>query len=260
MRIVLEGTPTTPRRLRARDLPADKDLSRSFWRYVNASGFNLSTYNMTDIDLPDSNCSNVILPAQIDWMQSRRTVWTGATIPPSLSSYNQDLIREVMVQATPGLTGVPALVAGVGIAMINASYANSWHNILWQVRDQLGLTDAEVITHTSVVMAGYPKLLSRLREEVAQGLGPDPVPPMDLSTLALRLRDGQTREDIRAVSISRPDRYLVEQAIKTLIAQRRGIQVAVRVGQLDPFPMLYMRDLAALVSREAEWRERVWPR
>ena len=256
MRIVLEGTPTTPRRLRARDLPADRDLSRSFWRYVNASGFNLSTYNMTDIDIFDSNCSNVILPAQIDWMQSRRNVWTGATIPASLSSYIQDLIREVMVQALPRLSGVPLQVAQIGIAMITASYANSWTNILWTVRDQLGLSDADLFTHTADVMAGYPRLLARLRYHVSSGhLSPDPMRPPDLSQMVVRLVGAvSAREDLRSFSFTRQDRFQLEQSLVNLVLQRRGIQVDVRVGQVDPFPVVFMRE-----DPQGDWREKAWP-
>src|SRR3990167_10259108 len=100
MRTVYQGTPQQPYRLLASDLPADRDLRQSAWRYVDFSGFDLSTYDMRDMDIWDCVGRNVVLPdgGRTDYIQSRRTDWTGASIPPDVSSYIHDLVVEGFAQ------------------------------------------------------------------------------------------------------------------------------------------------------------------
>jgi len=118
MRTVLQGTPTRYRRLRAGDLPADRDLRQSYWRYVDFASYDLSPYDLTDTDILDCKGAGSILPDgdRTDWLISRRTDWTGAVIPADVSSYNHDFVNEVTKQRIPSLTGTSLSIAQGAVA------------------------------------------------------------------------------------------------------------------------------------------------
>src|SRR3989304_4365040 len=101
MRTVLIGAPLALYRLLPSDLPADLALKHSFWRWVDFSGFDLSAYDMRDMDVIGCNGAGVTLPeGKTACLMSRRTDWTGAVLPSDISSYNHDFVVEKYRQAS----------------------------------------------------------------------------------------------------------------------------------------------------------------
>ncbi|OGR89983.1 MAG: hypothetical protein A2V88_12315 [Elusimicrobia bacterium RBG_16_66_12] len=273
-RIVLTGTATKLRRLRAADLPADRDLRNSYLRYVDLSGFDLSIYDMRDTDIIDCVGRGVILPdfaagdlQATDYMQSRRTDWTGAKIPAIVSSYNHDLVVEVLRQAIPSLSGVPLQAAQVVANYVSGDYARSWRDGYWQVMDKLGLDVDGVLANVLPAFKGYPKLESRLRHHHDSGRI-SPVPPgfrSKADDFEFSVDGVNTvRENIAVALVGKYDRYALRQTLRTAIrtkyagwttlAQHYDIWFA----QLDPYPIFFWRDANMSPDLGDDWHAG-WP-
>ena len=99
-RTVIVGTPRALERISLRDLPADKNLDFSFWRYVDFSGLDLSDYSMEDVDIIDYDAHGASLP-ECPFSQFRFPVDnTGLVLHPDTSSFNHDLMAAMFQQAS----------------------------------------------------------------------------------------------------------------------------------------------------------------
>jgi len=262
MRTVLQGTPTRYRRLRAGDLPADRDLRQSYWRYVDFASYDLSPYDLTDTDILDCKGAGSILPDgdRTDWLISRRTDWTGAVIPADVSSYNHDFVNEVTKQRIPSLTGTSLSIAQGAVAQFaRDGYWISWRNLYHEAMTRLGITAREAYTATRDVFAGRPRMLARLMEQMTSRI--TSLSPGDGITTAtpvkVKLADGTepTRFDLFLTNAT--DRYLVARAIEQAYLTNRGVEVVAHVGQLEPWPAVQV--VARTRAIGETWFAGSWP-
>ena len=247
---VIQGTADKLYRLQRADL--DFDLRQSYWRYVDFSGFDLSGYDMRDMDILDSYGAGCILP-NTDWMISRRTDWTNATIT-DLSSYNRDLVIEAVRQNLPSLSSQASLMAEVIIARKTSGYGVSWQDTLHSIMEA-GLTKAELKTEGEKVFAGWPSLLARLRYHLSTDLitSVKAGDGMSVSTPAIiKLPHGDVLERLDFF-LTGTDRYIAARAIEKSYLQR-GIEVVAYVGQLDPWPYVIVASTVRVKPTFGWWR------
>lgn len=266
-RIVVTGQPGRLRKLRMRDLPADLNLSKSYLRWVDLDGRNLSAYKMEDMDIIDCDGSGVTLPPgdQMQYLMSRRTDWTGAIIPADVSSYNHDLVVEVVRQAMPGLSGLDLQVAQVIESYIGGSYNTSWNDGYWQVMDQLGLSQGDALLHGLPMFAGYSSLGNRL-QNTHDTNAIHPTPPIqqrDLSSVIIVISpDGTTTvEDFASrIQLVSFDRHKIREQLRMYLRTTYGHRMDAWLPQLDPVIVLFVR--GAEVGEEdvgdEDWY-RSWP-
>ncbi|KPJ64887.1 hypothetical protein AMK68_00190 [candidate division KD3-62 bacterium DG_56] len=259
MRTVLQGTPKKLYRLRERDLPDDYDLTNSFWHWVDFSGFDLSAYIMEDMDVYDSDGSGCALPENgTKWLMSRRTDWTGARLPSDVSSYNHDLVVEVMRQARPFLSGLPRQVAEIVIANVSASYHNSWRDSIYLVRMKLGITAQQALDNGLPMFEGYPRLESRLRAMIVDGKGGHPDPP-DLSqdmTRVVGTWGDRREENFSGIAFLGRDRWALARMMEQTLTQKYGpiIEGHAYVAQIEPYPRVFFHQ-----SNNPDWWKKMWP-
>ena len=255
-RIVLQGTASRLRRLRAADLPADHDLSRSFLRWVDLSGFDLSAYDMEDMDIIDCRAQNVILPGKLDYLMSRRTDWTGCAIPADLPSYIHDLVVELFRQRAAQLTGLAQQVAQALATFTAGSYERSWRNGYDHVMTTFGLTAQETRDVAAQVLAPYPRMLARLDRHLVAGLISAIIPDQRRDLTAIKVIDQTGAErtlNISVVPLSL-DRYQAEQNIRNVVVAGIGPLGDVKVLQLDPFPIVLVKDYTITPDLPDWWR------
>ncbi|KKM00677.1 hypothetical protein LCGC14_1802040 [marine sediment metagenome] len=249
---VIQGTADKLYRLQRSDL--DFDLRQSYWRYVDFSGFSLEAYDMRDMDILDSYGAGCILP-NTDWMISRRTDWTNATIT-DLSSYNRDLVIEAVRQNLPSLSSQALLMAKVIIARKTSDYGVSWQDTLHSIIEA-GLTKAELKTEGQKVFAGWPSLLARLRYHLKNDLI-RPAKPEAERTIStpVRVKLKENTWERFDFFLTGTDRYLAARAIEKSYLQR-GIEVVAHVGQLDPWPWVQVSIKSRVVDEF--WWKSGWP-
>lgn len=172
-RITLQGTANQLYPFTAADIPADNDLSHSFFRYVDfsrrtggnpANRFNgdLSQVNLFDCDFIDCKANNVTLgTGKTKYLMSRRTDWTGATLPADVSSYNHDFMAEVYRTCPNAADPIPQATR----ALVMADYANSWSNMVWELVNTYGFTVQDVYDAGMIAFSAYPHLQARLTKQ-----------------------------------------------------------------------------------------------
>ena len=263
-RIVLEGTARRLYRLRARDLPPDNILEKSYWRYVDFSGFDLSAYSMVDMDIIDCVGTGVRLPSgpNMRWMQSRRTAWAGAVLPPDISSYNHDLVVEWCRQRLPSLTGKSAAICQIIIDRVGADYGASWQDTYYHIVTTLALSIPEARDAAVAVFTGQKRLLSRLdwhRDAKAVHVE-KPIAPRDPQSVEIIFPAGRIEtENIQArVQLLKPDRHAAREAVRTYLRDKYGGKVEMWFAQLEPYPVIFVRALDDRQGDE-EWYQAVWP-
>ena len=162
-RIVKTGTPSRLYRLKRNDLPGDKDLTHSFFEYVNLSGFDLSEYDLRDSTIYHCNAHDVKLgEGKTNWMESRFTDWTDSDLPSDISDWSWDFIKTIFDQHTPANPRESDVITKAMAVGQDDTYLHSWNEILHSEETEMGLTRGEVHTTNISLMAGYPRLLSRL--------------------------------------------------------------------------------------------------
>ncbi len=163
MRTVIIGTPTKLRKVTAKDLPADKVLDFSFWRWVDISGLDLTPYSMENVDVINYRAAGAALPS-CHYSQFRFPIDnTGITIPPDVSSYNHDLVVEVFRQASNASDPMIQKIA----AYVSGGYDRSWRDGLHHLMQ--GTTLQDVFSTLGKSLVGYPLLLSRLKSHHDSG-------------------------------------------------------------------------------------------
>lgn len=248
-RIVLTGAPGALYRPTPADLPADKDLSHSYFRYVDASGFDLSLYDLTDVDILDSDCRNVILPAKIDYLMSRRTLWTGAKIPATVSSYNHDLVVEALKQRYVLATAANKPRLQRVYQWVAADYTHSWQDSIWQLINVGGYSVTQIRNAFNAAFAPYPGLLSRLKSHLDRSMWQQASPSLvqNLTAIGHTPDDGSPTVDVTGV-LSGLDRW----------ANARALEVAFGgfwyVAMLDPHPVVFW---AGRVN-DPDWWQSAW--
>ena len=251
MRIVLQGTPGNLYVPTAADLPADRDLRQSFFRYVNISGRNLSLYNLQDVDILDSVATNVRLPGsqRTDYLMSRRVNWSGAIIPSDISSYNHDLVVESYRQ----LSAFHPVLSRV-IARVSSSYINSWRDSIFDVMQSLNITKEQARDqYIAVVGNSRPRLTKRLRDHVRNGDIKDTPPNTVRPINAYPTSDGQTL-DLSAIPLGL-DRYAAARLLESQFSEYWFY-----VGQLDPHPIIITLRRNRLDGTPPwDWFKNAWP-
>ena len=245
-RIVLTGTPTTLRRLRARDLPVDRDLSYSFWRWVNFSGQDLSAYNMTNMDIIDCQGDLSVLPGErrTDGLVSRRTSWGGVVLPADLSSLEQDLVSEALRQTFPS----DNIIATV-LAYLAGGYGRSFQDSIYNARQTLGFQNDPVGSNSTHIVTGlyarFPRLASRLVSHFQRSAVAATPPDIttDLNRLTFLADKDRLSVNVRAEveGFSQYDRWAVARALELLLRQRLlDPDIKVHVALLHPAPTIYI--------------------
>jgi len=273
-RIVLIGTATTPYLVRARDLPADRDLRDSFFRWCDWRGVrNLSGYDLRNSDWLDCDCAGVIWPdhwiprwdespdnpsqdAATDFCSFRRCRMTGAVLPANASSFHHDFVTENWRRKLATLTGREAAASQHAIDYLTSGYDTSWPDGYAYVMAQMGATVRDVYGYFYPVLAGFPRWQERLRFHANSAFSPDkPLErPGRIST-----QQGVVEYDVRArlVGSGLVDRYIASRGIELAINTDRSLITRVWFGQLDPWPfMVALTEDSTLRMPAWGW----WPR
>lgn len=260
-RIVIDNP--TLRNLRLNQLPADLDLRQSYWRRVNFSNFNLSAYDMRDMDIIECVGDGCILPDRVrtDWLISRDTSWTGAVIPKDVSSYIHDLVGELIRQNIGRLASKPAwALAAEQVRQNLRGYSSSWQDSLKVVRD----ADASAGAQDTPLFNDYPRIKARRTSHVQRDLitaGPPGADfKLDSVLIGLPSQSG-TRLDLSGVltTVRGSDRFAAARQVE---AHTQGLGVATycHVDQLDPWPHIQVMSQNLFVVPPAfGWWEARWP-
>ncbi len=248
-RIVKRGRPNALYRLTVTDLPADFDLRQSHFRYVDASGLDLSAYDCRHTDWIHCVCDNIILPdnRMTDNLYSRNSTWTGAQIPADISSLNHDVVQEVIRQAIPGLRRTRARqMMTFCFNWMNFQYSHSWSNAIWTLINLEGYTLREVSRFAGEAFQGYLQLLDRLRNATLPDRSRSRLVPTLRPHIRPVLVDGgrETRDDgvwpnsLRAAWMLE-DRYLAAREIETWMDATRpqGAPWLAAVFAMGPIPV-----------------------
>ncbi len=247
VRIVKRGRPSRLYRLKRRDLPADSDLSHSFFEYVDLSGFDLSSYDARDMDVFDCLAQNVVLPDRIRWMQSRRTDWAGSHVPDTVS-HNHDLMKERLRRLPPD----PRLqrLLDYGLSDYSHSFNDTIHHLISQ-----GQTREEVRAYLDGIFSSLPRVLAEFRDQIAvDTFTAQPVQPPDLTRVPVA---GATRRD-RLVNISGEllvtnDRYEQARHLETLHPD-----VRFWLPMSDPFPIVLASHRRVDFEPDYPWWSDMW--
>lgn len=243
MRTVITGKPGALYPLQASDLPPDFDLRQSFWQYADFSGFDLSAYDMRDMDVRHCRATGVILPAKLDWLVSRRTDWTGAVLPAEMPSYNHDLMREFLRQRSTAVRGRARTIATmVATRIAGADYLHSWVDTVQAVITGTGLTPAQVKAAAKALFAPQPRLVSRLSRTIDSGIYRPVVTYPGWGRVPV---DGVEMDFLQDAALT-ADRYLLSQGLRWRLWDMYRRDYLVHVDQIDPYPILSIIRAASL--------------
>lgn len=240
-RIVRTGTKEKPYRLTKRDLPDGYDLSYSHFEYVDASGLDLSTYNLSLTDWYWCNCAGVKLPVGgTEWLLTRETSWFGAGIPADLkaNAISHDLLIEAYRQGVKNLPTSAHPIVTEMLDYLDGNYAAC-------------LSDA--IQHVS--KGGFDlKQLKTVSQFASRTDSPDLMVKFDRFTAPGGLRafksgratignidfdDGGSHEIPKEI---RRDRWLLARELeKVLEAYHAQGPWEVEVKQVEPYPLISSR-------------------
>lgn len=231
MRTVLTGAPGALYLLQLSDLPLDLNLRHSFWRWVNFSGFDLSAYDMRDMDILDSNGNTARLGVgKTAMLMSRRTTWTNAVLPLDASSYNHDFVVEVYNKALAGsLSGPVRTSVTLMRNYVAGGYARSWQDAIQQLVNA-GLTVPQMRTRFTPIFTAYPKILGRMNQHLDRRLWSPTAPNWT------RTRDEEGNDF--TPQISGNDRWALARMLEQHILTTRSREVRCYFLQLDPVPVL----------------------
>jgi len=236
-RIVLTGTPTTLYRPRARDLPADRDLSFSHFEYVDASGLDLSAYNLSYTDWWWCNCDGVRLPVGgTAWLLSRETSWTGAIPPADLraNAISHDLLIEAYRQ---GLALMPARDQPVGNTILN--YLSRNYTACLSDGVKYALSQGYTAADLRALVQDSPLLRPDLDDQLNKQTAPGGL--VDFKAGRAALPNGLDFDDGSPLSIApaiRRDRWRLARALEALLEKLYGEPWRVLVKQVAPFPLI----------------------
>ena len=181
-RIILQGTEKKLYRLQPKDLPGDRDLRHSIWTWVDARGYDLSGYNCQWMDIHDSDCRDVTLPEQIDFLVSLRSDWTDAYLPKTVS-FCGGLVREVLLRHTapPGSRAEEMVNFVLSALSKREEHYDIWQVAIHHFRTVMGLTyEEQYEAWEKYVFGGYPDLLAAARRYGTAALRePKPMWPRD---------------------------------------------------------------------------------
>lgn len=254
MRVVLTGAPGALYRPTATDIPS-ADLTNSFFRYLDLSGFDLSLYDLTDVDVLDCDCRNVLLPAAIDHLMSRRCDWTGATIPATVSSLNHDLVIESMKQRA---SQVSTTVRNAGLVVIKhmqsggvTDYSTSWHDGFQALRDAYpSVSVATLRTRIAQMFATRPRLAARLTKEYQKARSIQVTWP---SWAAVGV-GGNTYDFTTDVAAANGDRWLLARSIEVTLNTLTARAWLCHVEQVEPWPFVEIIEAGGWTGVGNWWR------
>lgn len=241
MRTVFVGTEANPYRLRLADIPADRDLSFSFWRWVDFSGRNFPNFNMTDMDIINCDGRNAYLSNSIGGLTSRRTNWRGARIPPNVSSAQHDLVAEVM-RANAGTDPELQQLAQVVNDYLRGDYTRSWADAFPYVRQQMGWTNTEPgsnLTKLRAILDGYPNILRRLIQNAkASAWGSTPGGAFTTDLSAVPVYSANRTVDLRPYrDLATLDRWAFARSLELVFPDTKFY-----IKRLEPTPVVLAMD------------------
>jgi hypothetical protein len=233
-------------RLRARDLPDDFDLTNSYWRYVDYSGWDLSPYIMEDMDIIECVGQNATFPQEgtaliqmrvTDPAIDKLALLDGAWIPPDASSYNHHFVVEGMRQAVNDTDPINIFVR----EYVAADYAHSWRDALYEAIQIFG--QQQVYDALVIAFAGFPRWLSRLEEHYAlRNWGPWSPWKTDLSAVPIQGIRNRTQYDLR-FALSTNDRYLLARNVENAVTTNPDIpRLNVWFAQRIPESVMFWAD------------------
>jgi hypothetical protein len=243
MRTVIDRGPT---KLTAKDLPQDFNLANSYWNQVDYSGWDLSPYIMTDMDMIDCPGQGATFPGEgtaliqmrvTDPAIDKLTLLDGAWIPPDASSYNHHFVVEGMRQAANPTDPINIFVR----EYVAADYSHSWSDALYEAIQIFG--QKEVYDALLISFDGFPKWLSRLEFHFKdESWGPNVPWQTDLSRVPVTGDTGTHDYDMRFQPVTN-DRYQLARNLKNAVSTNPDIpRVAVWVVQTLPKPVILWAD------------------
>ncbi len=233
------------------------NLDFSFWRYVDISGLDLTSWSMRDVDLIDYTATGTTFP-ECPYSQFRFPVDNaGVVLPANVSSFNHDLVVEAFRQATNARDPIIQKI----IAYVGGAYDRSWHDTLFM--SQQTDSAADVFAAMSLALTGYPRLLARLDKHFAtDDWGPEMTTDrlhLAYSAVLLPLEGRDPTLDLRSeVPSGQFDRWAYARRLENYIkANTDATRVAVYVTQLHPDPIIHVE--GDNVAPDYDWqRERAF--
>ena len=253
------GTPSTLKLIRAQDLPSDKDMRQWYFRWCRFGGRDLSTYDLRDADILDSNMTNCEL-GNVDWVNFRRCNLTGVTFPADVTSYSQDIAVEILKRAPNAAH--PVVQYGINFFSSGPNiYRTSWPQALFGMVRDLGLPIADIAAQFEIALAPYPKWVNRLRQETQYELHDTPygIGVNETTPVRIRIAGGWLEDRFDADLSNVTDRWAVARAIEARVRNQRGIDIVVHVNQLDAWPSIQAVSRSKLLDAPFGWWERMWP-
>lgn len=244
-RTVLSGAPGALYVLQAADLPLDLDLRFSHWEYVDASGFDLSAYDMREVDLLDCKLDGVILPSRIAGVYSRRSTFLNATIPTSLPvmhihDIGCELLRQRIAALPAGADRQLAIaVRSYFVTGSTVNYGKSFTDCMYSLMTVSGLTIAQMANRGAAVFEGYPRWLRRVAYILANpSLMAPAIPTDDGGNARVITETGDAFVDLRPAFPGGDDRALLAMRIASRLGALTGYPWRVHVTQLTPYPLI----------------------
>ena len=257
MRIIKEGELGNLLPLTTADLPEDKDLKHSFFRYVDMSGLDFTGYDMRDMDVLLCKAHGVVLPgheidgvAATDYLCSRMTDWEGSTIPGNISSYHQDIVPELFKQKAQARLTVGQKIWGRVFDHLKGSVLASWQDSFWKYRNvwtDLQVNDALFRTFVSNSFGDYPRITARMEAHLSGRENVKEEPP--ISKAIYKSFDGLKRE---YPALDGLDRWANARALEEHFAGQHD-PVHVYVHQIEPLPIVFCVPHAMLPEPRLGW-------
>ena len=195
------------------------------------TGLNLSGKDLRDSDWIECICDNVNLTnAKLGNLYSRRTSWTGATLPPDIPYLSHDLVAEAIRQRISKLKVVERPIVTEIKDRVKASYWHSWDDSI-----KLSLTRFPKAAPTAwrKVFSPWPTLLERCEDSLERMATGTP------STLGqpfvVQREDGATLTLTPPVTTRPEDREDARAQLEAQISAFLGEPYSVWVVQLTPF-------------------------
>lgn len=219
-------------------LPPETDLRQSYFRNCTFDGLDFSGYDLRDCDFIQCTVRNCNLhSAEVRYLQSFETAWTGSTMPLNQSSVpgNHDQIAEIARQHAARFPRDrrPSL----RLAQYLADYRTSWTD---GIADMVagGLTRTEAQELLGRMFAAYPFLMRRLNQTAElETLNPDKDPTTNPRDRLRITRDREFRHSRDFGDKGNRDRYAIARRLESAANTRLGRDdVNVWVEWLEPYP------------------------
>ena len=228
-------------------LMADQDARDSFFQGATLTG-DFRGYDFRNASIADCTVSGDFSNVPMQYMNSVRSDWRAAKLPPDVSSFKHDLVEAVIRQRLAGMTGRNKTAAQQIINHIQRDYTKSWLSADYQLHNTglvLPLDKMRTLTH--MLFDGYPRLLARGLAVIDGAHGEfTPTPVTMPTTYEMRIGNG-TIDLLTDPRVAGEDRWAIERTLEI-----PGWRV--HIFALHPFPFgIAIDEVMVDAPRLARW-------